>query len=243
MRDALRLVCVSGRSATYPLNQKAIIIGFLGGFVQHDDLKHPETWFAAFLREHYGPRVYARAFSNHEGILALQDVMRLLDSNCDGVVTDIEKRQAKIIIYGHSWGASEAAEFARKLQRFDIPVLLTVQIDIIGKPQQKPTRIPPNVREAVNFFQTEGILHGRPKIFAADPVRTEIIGDFRMTYEEHRVDCGNYPWYARAFDRPHHEIENDARVWNAITMLIDSALLSPGPGGSVSATKLATSSK
>jgi hypothetical protein len=45
-----------------------------------------------------------------------------------------------------------------------------------------------------------------------------------MTYEGHYLDCRNYPWFARTFNKPHHEIENDARVWSQIALVIDSRL-------------------
>ena len=47
-----------------------------------------------------------------------------------------------------------------------------------------------------------------------------------MTYEGQHVDCRNYPWFARTFNKPHHEIENDARVWKQIAAIIDSRLSS-----------------
>jgi hypothetical protein len=131
-------------------------------------------------------------------------------------------------VYGHSWGASEAVAFARELERLGIPVLLTIQIDIVPKPGQRPILIPSNVEAAVNFFQAEGdgLLHGRSEVVAEDPGRTEIIGNLHMTYEGRDVDCRNYPWFARTFNRPHHEIENDARVWKQIAFIIDSRLSS-----------------
>ena len=43
-----------------------------------------------------------------------------------------------------------------------------------------------------------------------------------MTYENNPVNCDNYPWYARVFNKPHHEIENDPRVWDQAASLIDS---------------------
>jgi hypothetical protein len=46
-----------------------------------------------------------------------------------------------------------------------------------------------------------------------------------MTYE-HPINCDNYPWYARTFNRPHHEIENDPRVWDQAASLIDAELSS-----------------
>jgi hypothetical protein len=111
------------------------------------------------------------------------------------------------------------------LGKLGIPVLLTVQIDIVGKPGQTPLEIPSNVREAVNFFQTTGgFLRGQSRIIAADPVKTEIIGNFRMSYKTHAVDCQNFPWFARTLNKSHHEIENDSRVWEQVYSLIEADL-------------------
>jgi hypothetical protein len=103
-----------------------------------------------------------------------------------------------------------------------IPVTLTIQIDSITKPGRDNSMIPPNVAGAVNFYQTRGPLHGRSKILAADPGRTKIIGNFWMTYRDNPINCDNYSWYARVLNKPHHEIENDPRVWDQATSLIDS---------------------
>jgi hypothetical protein len=186
------------------------------------------VWFGNYLRERYSSADEVSVISNHRRRRATSDVLRLLDINHDGSLTASEKRQARIIVYGHSWGASEATAFARELDRLQIPVLLTIQIDIVAKPGQKPVLIPPNVQTAINFFQSEsdGLLHGRSEVVAEDPGRTEIIGNLHMTYEGQRVDCRNYPWFARTFNKPHHQIENDARVWNQIALVIDSRLSS-----------------
>jgi pimeloyl-ACP methyl ester carboxylesterase len=203
---------------------KAIVIGFVGGFARRDDLKHPEVQFAANLRQRYPSQVHAEVFSNHESQKALRQVLRLLDADGDGDLTPEEKEHAKIIVYGHSWGASETVAFAKELGQHGIPVLLTIQVDSIKKPGQEDSTIPPNVANAVNFYQPRGLLHGRPEISAADPAKTRIIGNFRMTYQGHPIDCRNYPWLARTFNKPHHEIENDPRVWNQAASLIDSEL-------------------
>ncbi len=208
--------------------RKAIIIGFVGGFVKHDDPKHPEVQFAAYLRDRYSSGVYAEVFSNHYGHKALSQVLRLLDIDHDGVLSTAEKQHAKIIIYGHSWGASEAVWLAGKLEQEGIPVLLTIQVDLVSKFRQKSSTIPPNVTDAVNFYQSRGPLHGHSEILAADPARTKIIGNFHMTYKDHPVNCDNYRWWARVFDKPHHEIENDPRVWDQAASLIDSRLANTG---------------
>jgi len=203
--------------------RKAIIIGFVGGFVKHDDARHPEVQFAAYLRDRY-PSAHAEVFSNHNGQKAFREVLRLLDSNHSGAPTAAEKDQAAIIIYGHSWGASETVWLARKLEQNNIPVLLTIQVDIVAKPGQSGSTIPPNVAQAVNFYQSKGPIHGRSEIFAADPARTRILGNIQMKYDGHPINCDNYPWFPRVLNRPHHEIENDPRVWDQAASLIDSDL-------------------
>jgi hypothetical protein len=222
--DRSQPVSLETRAPTDSAFPKAIVIGFVGGFARRDDLKHPEVRFAANLRQRYPSQVYAEVFSNHEGQKALRQVLRLLDADRNGAVTRNEKEHAKIILYGHSWGASETVAFAKELGQRGIPVLLTIQLDSIKKPGQEDSTIPPNVANAVNFYQPRGFLHGRPEISAADPAKTRIIGNFRMTYNGHPIDCHNYPWFARTFNKPHHEIENDPRVWQQAASLIDSAM-------------------
>jgi hypothetical protein len=204
-------------------SRNVIIIGFVGGFVSRDDAKHPEVQFAAYLRDRY-PTIHAEVFGNHHGRKALHQIVRLLDTDHDGSLTPIEKERAKIIIYGHSWGASETVAFARELDRLGIPVALTIQIDTIAKPGHKASAVPPNVASAINFYQTGGPLHGRREIVAVNPARTEIIGNIRLTYEDRPINCDNYSWYARVFNKPHHEIENDFRVWDTAASMIDSDL-------------------
>jgi hypothetical protein len=220
------------------VRRKVIIIGFVGGFVSQDDAKHPEVQFAAYLRHRY-PLIEAVVFGNHHGRKALHEVVRMLDSDGDGGLTANEKRESTIIIYGHSWGAAETVTFAQALGQMGIPVALTIQIDTIAKPGSRGAIIPANVASAINFYQTRGPLHGRPEIVAADPKQTTILGNILMTYEDRPIDCANYTWYARVFNRPHHEIENDFRVWDRAASLIDSNLAetalrvqTPSPSGS-----------
>src|ERR1700735_4481870 len=217
---------------------KVIIVGFVGGFVSQDDAKHPEVQFAAYLRYRY-PLIEAVVFGNHHGGKALHEVVRMLYSDGNGVLTPNEKRESTIIIYGHSWGASETVTFAHALGQMGIPVALTIQIDTIAKPGSKGAIIPANVASAINFYQARGPLHGRQEIVAADPNQTTILGNILMTYEDRPIDCANYSWYARVFNKPHHEIENDFRVWDRAASLIDSNLSkatlrvqTPSPSGS-----------
>lgn len=203
--------------------QKLIVIGFVGGFARGDDKKHPEVQFAELLRERYGSNIFAGVFANHEGRKALQTVLRLLGRNESGAAATIENVGPRILLYGHSWGAAEVVIFARELGKLGIPVFLTFQVDSIRKPGRDDARIPPNVTNAINLYQSHGPLHGRTEIFAAEPARTTIMGNLHMTYEGHTINCDNYPWFARTFNRPHHEIENDPRVWDLAASLVESA--------------------
>src|SRR5579871_1659868 len=97
---ALRLVCqhepITHGTSAYGV---PIVIGFVGGFARADDLNHPEVLFAAYLREHYSPALHAQVFSNHDAQGALEYVTRLLDLDHDGLLSDQERRNARIIIY------------------------------------------------------------------------------------------------------------------------------------------------
>jgi hypothetical protein len=224
---ALRLACERGaaqRRLSETAPAETIVIGFVGGFVKADDTSHPEVLFASYLRERYPNGVSVKVFSNRDEKAALAYIMDHLDRDHDGSVSNEEKKQARIIIYGHSWGASQTAILARGLQRLGIPVLLTIQLDIISKFHQEPTLIPANVVKAINLYQPGGTLHGRPQIVADDSARTMILGNIRMEYDHKAISCNNYNWFVRTFNRPHHEIENDPHVWDQVAGLIETII-------------------
>jgi hypothetical protein len=201
-----------------------IVIGFLGGFVKHDNSVHREVRLAEELRRDFPEGIYVQVFENHRADAARQQIIQLLDTDHDGTLSPAEKREARIIIYGHSWGASETVALARSLGRDGIPVLLTIQVDSVTKPGEDDVDIPANVAQAVNFYQPDGILHGIPLIRASDPDRTQVLGNFRFDYKANPVDCSAYPWIARKFERTHIEIESDPRVWDQVDSLIRQKL-------------------
>lgn len=201
-----------------------IVIGFLGGHVKKNNAIHREVQLAMHLRENHPVGVYVQVFQNSHGEKAFQQILHQLDVNHDGVISPAEKQHARIIIYGHSWGASETVTMARQLQDDKIPVLLTILVDRVAKIGEGDPRIPANVAQAVNFYQLDGLLHGRSTIRAVDPARTQIIGNYQFDYKDKHVSCDEYPWYARLFMGPHIEIENDPRVWNQVESLISAKL-------------------
>jgi len=201
-----------------------IVSGFVGGFVRHDDMIHSAVQVAAHLRKDYPSGVYAEVLENHQREKAHGEIVRFADIDRDGTLSAEEKKNARIILYGHSWGASEAVTLARELEREGVPVLLTIQVDSIAKPGENDRDIPANVAEAANFYQLNGFVHGQPRIRAADPARTHIIGNFRFDYAANPIQCKQYPWYDRLFMKSHTEIECDPKVWAQVESLIHSRL-------------------
>jgi pimeloyl-ACP methyl ester carboxylesterase len=208
-------------------SSQIIVIGFVGGFVRHDDLVHSGVQLAARLREDYPSGVYINTFENHEGEQAHREILQLLDTDHDGTLSADEKRNARVVIYGHSWGGSQTVTLANQLNRDGIPVLLTIQVDSVEKSGEDDSVIPANVAQAINFYQSDGLLHGRPAIRAADPARTRILGNFRQDYAAKPIRCDAYPWWDRIFMKSHIEIECDPRVWKQVEALIRSKLPPP----------------
>jgi hypothetical protein len=207
---------------------KIIVIGFVGGYVRHDDVAHSGVQLAARIRDAYPANAYVNTFENHRGEDAHQAVLDALDTDHDGQLSADEKRSARIVIYGHSWGASETVALADALNRDGISVLLTIQVDSVMKHGEDDSLIPPNVAQAVNYYQTDGRLHGRSEIRAADPARTHVIGNFRFAYGKKPIACeAAYPWWDRLVMQPHIEIECDPKVWNQVESLIRATLPPP----------------
>ncbi len=204
-----------------------IVIGFMGGDVSPGNLTHREALVAKDLQQRYPKAVYAEVFANHDGPAALHTITQLLDKNKNGCLTETEKSSARIIIFGHSWGASEGITLARRLYELNIPVLLTIQVDSVQKMNENDGNIPPNVHEAINFYQSQGLLHGRSLITATEPKQTTILGNFQTSYKsaKSQVPIDDFPWYARTFMREHIEIENDPVIWGKIEALIQTKIL------------------
>jgi hypothetical protein len=211
------LVSSSGRS-------KVIVIGFMGGFVHRDDPHHPEVRLIQELREEYPTGTYFGLFENSNVDEAYRVVAQQLSVRQGKPRSESDTRNKTILLFGHSWGASAVVRLARKLDRTGVPVALTVQVDSVARPFSNDAIIPSNVREAANFYQVHGLIHGRSTITAADPGHTRIIGNFRRDYRTEPAACHDFSWYSRLFTKGHIEIECDPTLWSEIQLLLERYL-------------------
>lgn len=207
----------------------AVVVGFVGGFVHTDDLRHSEVQIARQIRRSYSDRVQVRVFENRQERQARSFVLDWLNGAEQATRGGGESPGTPIIIFGHSWGASAAVSLARELERRGVPISLIIQVDSVSRVGENDSVIPPNVAEAVNFYQPDGMLHGRSKITAADPSRTRILGNFRFKYEKEPAECRSYPWYDRLLFKGHTAIECDPAVWSQVEALIKVRLPDVSP--------------
>jgi hypothetical protein len=205
-------------------DSRPIVIGFLGGYVRHDDSVHTTVQVAKSLRENYPNAIHVATFENRRVSDAHDLIVNLLGAKSADALTEQQKRSAHIILYGHSWGACAVVSLARQLKTEGIPVMLTVQVDSVSKAGRDDQTIPDNVRYAANFYQDKGFIRGQPKIVAADASRTTILGNYFFDYTAHPISCPEYPWYTRFFMRSHIEIECDQKVWQRVENLIREQL-------------------
>ena len=201
-----------------------IVAGFVGGFVGHNNLHHGPVLLAQRIQRSAPKDTYVQVFENRHRKEAYQTIRHLLDRNHDGILSDEEKAQARIILFGHSWGAAAVVLLARELNRAGIPVLLTVQVDSVAKLWQNDGIIPENVAAAANFYQSHGIVHGRAEITAANPSKTQILGNYRFDYRKEPVKCQAPSWFDQVVTPDHAQSECDPRLWAQVEDLVRQRL-------------------
>ena len=203
-----------------------ILVGFVGGFVSHNNSHYGPVIVAEHLKQKSPEGTHIQVFENRHRRKAYKTIVRLLDRNKDGSLSSAEKEQAQIILFGQSWGASAAVNLANDLNRVGVPVLLTVQVDSVAKPWQHDDVIPENVAAAVNFYQPHGIVHGRPSIRAADDAKTQILGNYRFDYQQAPVKCEGMAWFDRTLMHDHMQSECDPNLWRQVETLVQEHMQS-----------------
>lgn len=195
-----------------------VVVGFLGAWERWDDERRGVRKLALRLREPALPGVYAETAGNHDRKLVRRIVLESLDRDGDGRLSREETESVAFVFYGQSFGGAAAVYLARELERQGVPVRLTVQVDSVGR---RDHRIPANVARALNLYQRDpGPIRGEAAIRAADPSRTQILGNWRFTYLFREVDMSGYPAAARRIGLPHWKMDNDPAVWAIVEAAI-----------------------
>lgn len=203
-------------SVPRPLPQgQTLAIGFLGAWEHWNDDNRSVRKLALSLR---AKGFAAETFGNHNLRTARKLVFDALDKNRSKKVDPEEAAAARIVLYGQSMGGAAAVKLARDLNKKGIPVLLTVQVDSWGL---RDGVIPPNVRAAVNYYQSEILtVRGENNIRAADPARTKILGNHERHYPIWLPNGYSETWARRNLGGAHAKMEADPILWAEIETLI-----------------------
>ena len=181
-----------------------LAVGFLGGRDAWNDDTKGVRRLALDLRR---AGLYAETFENRRRNVALAFVE--------------QARASRLVVYGQSFGGAAVVSFAREVK---VPVELTLQIDSVGR---NDSILPANVRNAANFYQTDGwFLDGEHPIRAADPDRTRILGNWRFDYSKppgSEISIADVPWWKLAFRIPHARMDRDPEVWRLARRLLEAA--------------------
>ena len=206
-----------------PLRQSQILIlGFMGGREPWNNDDRSVRKLALKLRSMHDPEICVETVENKKRSLAIELITRAFDRNRDGKLDEQERASIRLIIYGQSFGGAAVVKLARQLKKMDVPVLLTVQVDSIGRGDRM---IPSNVARAANLFQRNGwFIRGEPEIRAEDPLRTTIIGNFKYDYSHKQIDVSRVPFMKKAFRVAHTRMEYDPDIWAKVEDLILDSL-------------------
>lgn len=202
-----------------------IVVGFLGAWERWDNEKRSVRKLALRLRERGIPGVFVETAGNHSRKTIRQFLHKALDQNRNGRIDPDERESVGIVLYGQSFGGAACVKLARELQKWQVPVQLTVQIDSVGRNDEV---IPANVKRAMNFFQRDpGPIWGESRIRAADPAKTQVLGNQRFTYLFPRpdIDLSDYPRLTRLAPISHWKMDNDPVLFALVEGLVSAEIL------------------
>ena len=210
-----------------PLKENhVLIIGFLGGWESWNNDKRGVRKLALKLRAMNFPAVHVETVENAKRRRAIELIFNALDRDRNGRLDRHEQVSARLILYGQSFGGAAVVKLARQLEEMGVPVLLTVQVDSVGRGDKT---IPSNVARAANLFQRNGsIIKGEREICPRDPSNTTIIGNFKFDYNRKKVNLSEVFWLEKLFLRAHTKMDHDPEVWSLVEKLILDVVSSPG---------------
>ena len=215
-----------------PLDERSVlIVGFMGGRESWNNDRRGVRRLALKLRAMDLQGVHVETVENTKRHVAVDLVRRAFDRSGDGRLDESERASARVIVYGQSFGGAAVVKFARQLEAMGLSILLTVQVDSVGRGD---VVIPANVARAINLFQRDGLtVRGEREIRAADPSRTTILGNHRFTYEGKKIDLSEVSWFKRLLQRAHTKMDHDPAVWALVekTVLDEIVRRLPPSGG------------
>jgi len=193
-----------------------LVVGVVGGWERWDAPQRIVRRIALKIRDRRLPGVHVETVENHKIELA------------ERLVTEAfpDPAHARIVLYGNSLGGSASVRFARWLGERGYSVRLLALIDSVGPDD---VLVPANVQRALNVYQRDSWpVAGEPEIKAADPSRTQILGNFRFRYKGKSIDLETEPWVRRVFTKGHLQLEYDPEVWKLVEDHILAAI-NPAP--------------
>jgi hypothetical protein len=195
-----------------------LIIGFMGGRESWDNDKRGVRKLALKLHAMKLPGVHVETVENKRRRLAVELIRNAFDRDRDGRLDEWERASARVIVYGQSFGGAAVVKLARQLKEMGVPVLLTVQVDSVGRGDKV---IPSNVARAANLFQRDGmIIKGEREIRPEDPSKTTIVGNFKFDYDGKKIDLSEVSWLKRLFQAAHTKMDHDPEVWALVEKLV-----------------------
>jgi hypothetical protein len=209
----------SSFKTTTPLSKgHFLILGFQGGRDSWHDPKPGVARMAQKLRSLNLPGIHVETIENKKRNLAMMLIKNAFDFDGNRGLTEDERKNVRLIVYGMSFGGAAVVKLARQLDSENLPILLTVQVDSIGNDDAE---IPANVKRAANLFQRSGkIIHGEPEIHAQNPNITKILGNFEYDYKKSSIDISNVSWIKKIFRVAHTKMDRDPTVWSLVEQLI-----------------------
>lgn len=196
-----------------------LVIGIIGGWERWDNPVRAIRRTAIAIRRKRLPGVHVETVENHRLELAEELVRKAFDFDGNGRLEAEEASQASVIVYGQSLGGRAALRLSRKLHEWGVGVPLLITIDSFGRDSYE---VPPNVRRAANYFQREHLyIKGAPELRAADPLRTQILFNRKLTFKKRdEVKADEHGWLQRFFLDEHARVEYMPELWEEIERMI-----------------------
>jgi len=204
---------------------ETLVLGIVGGWERWDNPARSIRRTAIAIKRRELAGVWVETVENHKLGLAERLIREAFDFNRDGQLSEVEAKQARVALFGQSLGGCAALRLARTLNEWGVAVRLAAVVDAYGKDSYL---VPPNVREAANWFQRDHLfIKGAPELRAEDPSRTRILFNRRLSYKGrgHEFQIDEQSRLQTLFMGSHLVMEFDMALWNEVEQMVTSAAL------------------